>query len=96
MADESRGAPGDRTQPTGRAVVLSLTFVFVLAAVVISAGLVAYAAWNHDLKNGLFAIAFAVLSARAVLSWVAWSSQPPAASFQQDREGRKPADETTR
>ena len=93
MADGRRGAPGDGARHAGRAVVLSLTFIFVLAAVVISAGLVAYTAWNHDSKNGLFAIAFAVLSTRAVLSWVAWSNQSSAVSFQQDREGRKTADE---
>ncbi len=95
MADGCRGAPRDGARHAGRAVVLSLTFVFVLAAVVISAGLVTYTAWNHDPKNGLFAIAFAVLSTRAVLSWVAWSNQPSAGSFQQDREGRKTADEAT-
>ena len=93
MADGRRGASGDGARHAGRTVVLSLTFVLVLAAVVISAGLVTYTAWNHDPKNGRFAIAFAVLSTRAVLSWVAWSNQSSAVSIQQDREGRKTADE---
>jgi hypothetical protein len=53
-------------------VVLSLTFLCILAAVCVSAGLVVYTAWHHDLKNGLFALAFAVLSARATLSWFLW------------------------
>ncbi len=57
---------------TGRGVALALTFLFVLAAVFISAGLVVYTAWRHDLESGLFAIAFAVLSVRAVLSWCLW------------------------
>ncbi len=79
-------------------VVLALTFLFVLAAVSISAGLVVYTAWRHDLEDGLFALAFAVLSARAALSWRLWhhGHQQSVVSYQQDREGRKPADESTR
>ena len=82
--------------PPGHGVVLVLTFLFVLAATVVSDGLVVYTAWHQDLKDGLFALAFAVLSARAVLSWCLWrhSYQPSAVSRQQDRWGQKPADET--
>jgi hypothetical protein len=61
------GRPG-----SGRKAVLALTFLFALAAVSVSTGLVVYTAWNYDLKNGLFALSFAVLSARATLSWVLW------------------------
>jgi hypothetical protein len=57
---------------TGLRVVLALTFLCILAAVCVSAGLVVYTAWYHDLKNGLFALAFAILSARANLSWFIW------------------------
>ena len=57
---------------TGLRIVLALTFLCILAAVCVSAGLVVYTAWHHDLKNGLFALAFAVLSARATLSWFLW------------------------
>ncbi|MBD0355925.1 MAG: hypothetical protein ICV57_01960 [Rubrobacter sp.] len=73
--------------------MLALTFLCILAAVCVSAGLVVYTAWHHDLKNGLFALAFAVLSARATLSWFLWreSDQPSSATYQQDREGRKAA-----
>jgi uncharacterized integral membrane protein len=52
--------------------MLALTFLFVLAAISVSAGLVVYTAWRHDLTNGLFALAFAVLSARAALSLILW------------------------
>ena len=52
----------------GRGVVLVLTFLFMLAAVSVSTGLVVYTASRHDLAGGLFALAFAVLSARAALS----------------------------
>ncbi len=61
------GRPG-----SGRKAVLALTFLFALAAVSVSTGLVVYTAWHHDLKNGLFALSFAVLSARATLSWILW------------------------
>ena len=74
---------------SGHKVVLALTLLFVLTAVSVSSGLVVYTAWRHDLENGLFALAFAVLSARAVLSWVLWqgSDQPPAFNHQQKPEG---------
>ena len=52
--------------------MLLLAFLFALAAVSVSAGLVVFTAWRQDLKDGLFALAFAVLSARAALSWVLW------------------------
>jgi len=63
--------------PAGRAahgIVLTFTLLFVLAAVSVSTGLVAYTAWRGDLANGLFAILFAVLSAKAALSWMLWRS----------------------
>ena len=70
--------------PAGRAthgIVLAFTLLFVLAAVSVSTGLVAYTAWTHDLVNDIFALLFAVLSAKAVLSWLAWQS---------DRTDREP------
>jgi membrane protein implicated in regulation of membrane protease activity len=75
--------------------VLTATLLFVLAAVAVSVGLVVYTAWLHDLKDGLFALLFAILSVRAALSWVLWqrSEQPVS---RQDREGQKPAGEATR
>ena len=60
----------------GRPIMLALTLLFVLAAVSVSTGLVAYTAWRGDLANGLFAILFAVLSAKAALSWMLWHSDP--------------------
>ena len=57
---------------TGLRLVLALTFLCILVAVCVSVGLVVYTAWHHDLKNGLFALVFAVLSARALLSWFLW------------------------
>jgi hypothetical protein len=65
-------APASNAPRTGLRIVLALTFLCILAAVCVSAGLVVYNAWHHDLKNGLFALAFAVLSARATLSWFLW------------------------
>jgi hypothetical protein len=52
--------------------MLVLAFLFALTAVSVSAGLVVFTAWRQDLEDGLFALAFAVLSARAALSWVLW------------------------
>jgi hypothetical protein len=65
---------GTGTRATGRAT-LALTLLFVLVAITVSAGLVVYTAWLHDLNNGPFAVLFAVLSAKATLSWLAWNDQ---------------------
>jgi hypothetical protein len=83
------------TERTGeRGVVLVLTFLFMLVAVSVSTGLVVYTALRQDLANGLFALAFAVLSARAALSWFLWSNQPVGTTTgQQNRERLKSADE---
>jgi hypothetical protein len=48
---------------------LWLVLPLVLAAVAASTGLVAYAAFAHDLATGLFAVVFASLSGRASISW---------------------------
>lgn len=56
-----------------RGVVLAVTLLFVLAALCISSALVVYTAWLHDLRNGVFALLFAVLSAQIALNWVLWS-----------------------
>jgi hypothetical protein len=75
---ETRGQTHGES-PAGRAarrIVLALTLLFVLAAVSVSSGLVAYTAWRGDLANGLFAVLFAVLSAKAALSWMLWRSDP--------------------
>ena len=83
--------------PGGRGIVLVLTFFFMLAAVVASTGFVVYTALRHDFADGLFALAFSVLSARAALSWFWWSSQPISSSAdQQNRAGPKIADEAYR
>ena len=57
--------------------MLGLTLLFVIAAVLLSAALVVYAGWRHDLDSGLFAIVVAILSARAALSWVLWQRSDP-------------------
>ena len=95
MARPQGEAPEHPAQPTAHRVVLAATLLFVLAAVSVSTGLLVYTAWLHDLENGFFALLFATLSVRAALSWCLWldSSQHPAISRQQDREGRKPVDE---
>jgi hypothetical protein len=69
----------------------------MLAAVVASTGFVVYTALRQDFADGLFALAFSVLSARAALSWFWWSSQPISSSAdQQHRAGPKIADEAYR
>jgi len=55
-----------------RVLVLGTTLLFVLAALAISSALVVYTAWIHDLRNGLFALLFAILSAQIALNWLLW------------------------
>ena len=55
-----------------RAIVLGTTLLFVIAALGISSALVVYTAWLHDLRNGLFALLFAILSAQIALNWLLW------------------------
>ena len=101
MPNPREGLAGGSTRNVGRNLVLALTLPLVLAAaVVFSTGLVVHTAWNHDLNNGPFALAFAVLSARAALSWVSWSTQVSsrqelAVSYQHERVKRKSADQAT-
>jgi hypothetical protein len=94
VADRRDATP----RSAGQRATLFLTFLFVLVAVSVSVGLVVYTAWRHDLEDGLFALAFSILSTRAVLSWFLWrgSYQPAPISYQQDRGDRKPADEPMR
>ena len=62
-----------------RVVVLGTTLLFVIAALAISSTLVVYTAWLHDLRNGLFALLFAVLSAQIALNWLLWKDDEDAA-----------------
>ncbi len=55
-----------------RALVLGITLLFVVAALAVSSALVVYTAWAHDLRNGLFALLFAILSAQIALNWLLW------------------------
>ncbi len=55
-----------------RLLLLGVTLLFVVAALAISSILVVYTAWLHDLRNGIFALLFAVLSAQIALSWFLW------------------------
>jgi hypothetical protein len=74
--------PRARIQPDGalrraggralRVLVLGITLLFVVAALAISSALVVYTAWIHDLRNGLFALLFAILSAQIALNWMLW------------------------
>jgi hypothetical protein len=52
--------------------ILRSTLLFVIAALVISSTLVIYTAWVHDLRNGLFALLFAILSTQIALNWLLW------------------------
>jgi uncharacterized integral membrane protein len=55
-----------------RTLVLGVTLLFVIAALAVSSTLVVYTAWTHDLRNGLFALLFAILSAQIALNWLLW------------------------
>ncbi len=72
MAYPEGESPEHPARPVAHRTVLTATLLFVLVAVSVSAGLVVYTAWLHDLKDGIFALLFAILSARAALSWVLW------------------------
>lgn len=58
-----------------RTLVLGVTFLFVLAALAISCALVIYTAYSHDLRNGVFALLLAVLSAQIALNWFLWKDE---------------------
>ena len=55
-----------------RTAILGLTLLFVLAALSVSSALVVYTAWLHHLREGAFALLFAVLSAQIALNWLLW------------------------
>ena len=55
-----------------RTLVLGVTLLFVIAALAVSSALVVYTAWTHDLRNGLFSLLFAILSAQIALNWLLW------------------------
>jgi len=56
-------------------LVLGLTFLFVLLSLAASSSLVVFTAWTHDLRNGAFALAFAVVSARVAMNWLVWKDE---------------------
>lgn len=84
----NRGAaenpPADRQvtllRRAARGAVLGVTLLFVLAALLVSILLLIYTAWSHDLSRGLFALAFAVLSAQIALNWLLWKQDDEEAS----------------
>jgi len=69
---QRRSQTDDILRRTLQALVLGVTVLFVVAAVVISSALVIYTAWIHDLRNGVFAVLFAILSAQIALNWLLW------------------------
>jgi hypothetical protein len=64
--------PDGKVRRALRLFVLGVTLLFVVVALAISSALVVYTAWIHDLRNGLFALLFAILSAQIALSWLLW------------------------
>ncbi len=67
------GSPqGGIVRRASRTLILGITLLFVLAALAVSSALVVYTAWIHDLRNGLFALLFAILSAQIALNWLLW------------------------
>ena len=60
---------------TFRVLMLGVTLLFVVAALGVSSALVVYTAWLHDLRNGLFALLFAILSAQIALNWLLWRDE---------------------
>jgi hypothetical protein len=72
-ADTRRGDnPGGVTARLTRAAVLGVTLLFVLAALAVSSALVVYTAWLHHLREGVFALLFAILSSQIALNWLLW------------------------
>jgi urea transporter len=72
-AEAARGTrPDGPVRRALRALLLGVTLLFVVAALAVSSILVVYTAWLHDLRNGVFALLFAVLSAQIALSWLLW------------------------
>ena len=73
-ADEQQmgSRPDGIVRRTFKALVLGVTLLFVVAALGVSSALVVYTAWLHDLRNGLFALLFAILSAQIALNWLLW------------------------
>ncbi len=69
---QSRSQPNGAVRRAFRALVLGITLLFVVAALAVSSALVVYTAWIHDLRNGLFALLFAILSAQIALNWLLW------------------------
>ncbi len=70
-----RPAPGAAVRGALRTAVLVITFLLVAAALFVSCALVVYTAWAHDLRNGLFALLFAVLSSQIALNWLRWKDE---------------------
>jgi hypothetical protein len=60
------------TRRAFRVLILVITLLFVVASLAVSSALVVYTAWIHDLRNGLFALLFAILSAQIALNWLLW------------------------
>ena len=58
-----------------RAIVLTVTLLFVVAALAVSSSLVVYTAYRHDLQNGFFALLLAVLSAQIAMNWFLWKDE---------------------
>ncbi|HZC83541.1 MAG TPA: hypothetical protein VE194_03865 [Rubrobacter sp.] len=75
--DEPRIAsrPDGILRRTFRVLMLGVTLLFVVAALGVSSALVVYTAWLHDLRNGLFALLFAILSAQIALNWLLWRDE---------------------
>ena len=63
---------GGITSRVTRTAILGVTLLFVLAALSVSSALVVYTAWLHHLREGAFALLFAVLSAQIALNWLLW------------------------
>jgi hypothetical protein len=73
--------PGGVVRRAFRALVLGITLLFVAAALAVSSALVVYTAWIHDLRNGLFALLFAILSAQIALNWLLWKDDEDEEQF---------------
>ncbi len=67
-----RSPQGGIVRRAFRTLILGITLLFVITALAVSSALVVYTAWIHDLRNGLFAMLFAILSAQIALNWLLW------------------------
>ncbi len=67
--------PEGPIQRAAQGMMLLSTLLFVISALAVSSAILVYTAWRHDLKNGVFALIFAVMSAQIAINWLRWRKE---------------------